>query len=74
MKTIDLLAAEFRVAPEKMRYLLTRLTEVRRGVLVDVGGLRGVVRPVPGSQEKTLVLEKYLAVENPPSLKELLDE
>lgn len=61
------------VPSAKMRHLLERVASERRGVLVDAGGLRGVRRPIPGSGGKQmLAIEKYIVLEDPPPIAELL--
>ena len=52
--------------PERVERLVRRLTEERRGVWIDVGGLRGAWRG------KEIVLERYVVLECSP--KELIDD
>ena len=69
---VDRLAQTLNVPPERMRQLLERIQSEGRGVWVDSGGVRGVLRRVSVGAKDELVLERYLVLDNPPPIEELL--
>lgn len=69
---VERLAQTLNVPPKQMRQLLERIQSEGRGVLVDSGGVRGILRRAPGQPGERLVLERYLVLDNPPPIEELL--